>query len=142
MSATITPYLYFSGRCEEALEFYKTVLGAHVEMVMRFDQSPQPLPPGVLAPGFESKVMHASFMIGGTRIMASDGCDSKSQFQGFSLAHFVENEASAHRVFNALSEGGVVQMPLGPTFWSPCYGMVQDRFQVAWMVMVQGPAAT
>jgi PhnB protein len=132
------PYLFFSGRCEEALEFYRTALGAEVEMVMLFKDSPRPPPPGVLQPGFESKVMHSSFRVGGTTIMASDGCDDKSSFSGFSLALHVPTEADADRVFAALANKGQVQMPLAKTFWSPRYGMVTDRFGVAWMVMVPG----
>jgi PhnB protein len=140
-TTTITPYLDFAGRCEEALEYYRTALGAEVEMVMRFSDSPEPPPPGMLQPGFEKKVMHASFQVRGVRLMASDGCDDKSRFDGFQLALAVPTEAEARRAFDALADGGSVQMPLTETFWSPCYGMVTDRFGVRWMVMVPGPAA-
>jgi len=139
-NAQVQPYLFFGGRCEEALSFYQTVLGAEILMSMRFDESPQPLPPGVLQPGFESKVMHSSFRIGQTIVMASDGCDDKSRFSGFSLALSVQDDVEANRVFNALSDGGQITMPLGKTFWSPCYGMLIDRFGIGWMVMVPGPA--
>ena len=122
MSATtIAPYLFFAGRCEEALDFYRTKLGAEVEMLMRFRDSPEPPPPGMLRPGFENKVMHA-------------------KFDGFRLALTVPTEADARKAFDALADGGSVQMPLTTTFWSPCYGMVTDRFNVGWMVMVAGPA--
>jgi PhnB protein len=134
----ITPYLFFSGRCDEALEFYRTKLGAEIEMVMRFNQSPEPTPAGMLQPGFENKVMHASFRIGDARLMASDGCDDKSRFDGFRLALTVAAEVEARRCFDGLADGGRVDMPLTPTFWSPCYGMVTDRFNVGWMVMVPG----
>jgi len=134
----ITPYLMFSGRCDEALEFYVKALDAKIEMLMRFNQSPEPAPPGVLPPGFENKVMHASFRVGDICLMASDGCDTTSHFDGFRLALSVSTEADAHRAFNALAEGGNVDMPLTKTFWSPCYGMVTDRFKVGWMVMVPG----
>lgn len=134
--SNVTSYLFFSGRCEEALEFYKRALGAKVGMVMRFSESPDPVPDGMLQPGFENKIMHAEFSVGNTKIMASDGCDGKSMFEGFRLALSVATEADAQRAFNALAEGGAVDMPLSPTFWSPCYGMVTDRFEVAWMVMV------
>lgn len=137
-SASITPYLMFGGRCEEALEFYRKGLGATVEMVMLFKDSPQPPPPGVLQPGFENKVMHSSFRVGGAAIFASDGCNDKSSFAGFSLALTVATEAEADSAFNALAEGGTVQMPLAKTFWSPRYGMLTDKFGVAWMVMVPG----
>ena len=136
MKTQVQPYLFFGGRCEEALEFYRSAVGAEIQMLMRFDESPKPMPPGVLQPGFESKVMHSSFRIGETELLASDGCDDKSSFRGFSLALGMPTEEEAHRVFNLLSHGGQVQMPLGKTFWSPCYGMLTDRFGIGWMVMV------
>ena len=132
----ITPYLFFAGRCEEALNFYRDALGASIEMMMRFDESPAPVPAGMLQAGFESKIMHATLRIGGVALMASDGCDDKSKIDGFRLALSVETEADAHKAFDALADNGTVQMPLSKTFWSPCYGMVTDRFNVAWMVMV------
>lgn len=138
MITAITPYLFFSGRCEEALEFYRQTLGAQVEMVMRFNESPDPTPPGMLQAGFENKVMHSSFSVNGIRLMASDGCDDKSTLHGFQLALNVDTEVTAHKVFNDLAEGGDVQMPLAKTFWSPCFGMVADKFKVVWMVMVPG----
>ncbi|MCA9057996.1 MAG: VOC family protein [Planctomycetaceae bacterium] len=107
-------------------------------MSMRFSESPDATPPGMLQAGFENKIMHSSFVVDGQRIMASDGCNDQSGFDGFRLALSVDTEAQALRFFNALAEGGNVEMPLTPTFWSPCYGMVTDRFQVAWMVMVPG----
>ena len=140
--ANVQPYFFFGGRCEEALEFYRTALHATVGMVMRFDQSPVPTPPGMLAPGFESKIMHSEFHVGGMTIMASDGCDANSRFEGFRLALSVPTEADADRAFNALAEGGTIDMPLTPTFWSPRYGMVTDQFGVGWMVMVPGPQAS
>lgn len=132
----VQSYLFFSGNCAEALEFYKTALGAEIEMVMRFNESPAPLPPGMLAPGFEDKVMHASFRLGASQIMASDGCDSTGKFDGFSLSLALATEAEANRYFAALSEGGKVTMPLGKTFWSPCFGMLEDKFGVGWMFNV------
>ena len=137
----ITPYLFFGGRCEEAINFYRTALGAEVDMLMRFNESPEPTPPGMLQAGFEKKVMHASLRVRGIALMMSDGCDDKSKFDGFRLALAVPTEADARRSFDALGAGGSVQMPLTKTFWSPCYGMVTDRFGVGWMVMVPGPTA-
>lgn len=134
----IQPYLMFGGRCEEALEFYRSALGAQVEMLLRFSESPDPTPPGMLPPGFENKVMHASFRIAGTVIMASDGCEVGAQFKGFSLSISVATEAEADRYFTALSDGGQVQMPLTKTFWSPRFGMLTDRFGIAWMINVVG----
>lgn len=136
--ATVRPYLFFGGRCEEALEFYKRALQAKIGMVMRFDESPEPTPPGMLESGFETKIMHSEFQVGEMTVMASDGCDSRSNFDGFRLALSVPTETDADRVFNALSDGGTVDMPLVKTFWSPRYGMVTDKFGVAWMVMVPG----
>ncbi|WP_020562275.1 VOC family protein [Methylosarcina fibrata] len=132
----VQPYLTFGGRCQEALEFYRTALGAQVEMVMRFKDSPEPPPPGVLQPGFENKVMHSSFRIGNTTIMASDGCQEGSAFSGFALSLTVPTEAEADRAFAALADGGQVKMPLAKTFWSPRFGMLTDRFGVDWMVIV------
>lgn len=138
MAATISTYLFFSGRCDEALQFYTQALGAKIEMVMRFNESPDPVPEGMLQAGFENKIMHASFHIGETRVMASDGCDDNSKFDGFRMVFTTSSEAEAHKAFNALADGGNVQMPLSKTFWSPCYGMVTDKFNVGWMVMVPG----
>lgn len=130
----VQPYLFFEGRCEEALEFYREVLGAEVTMLARFGESPEPVQ-GMPA-GFESKVMHANLRIGDTEVMASDGrCSGQSGFQGFSLTASVGSVPEAERVFAALADGGQVQMPLAKTFWAPCFGMVADRFGVSWMVM-------
>ena len=136
--ASITPYLFFSGRCEEALKFYEQTLGAKVEMAMRYNESPEPPPPGTLQPGFEKKIMHASLTIDGIRLMASDGCDEKSKMEGVQLAITVATESEAHRAFNSLASGGNVVMPLTKTFWSPCFGMVVDKFSISWMIMVPG----
>ena len=133
----IEPYLFFGGRCEEALNFYKNALGAEVGMLLRYTQSPEPLQPGMLPEGWENKVMHSTFRVGSSTLMASDGCSETPAFNGFSLSLNVANEEEAHRVFAALSEGGEVRMPLGKTFWSPCFGMVADRFGLGWMVGVE-----
>ena len=138
----IEPYLFFEGRAEEALEFYRKALGAKVEMLMRYKDSPEPPPPGMVPPGSENKLMHASFTVGGARVMASDGgCSGKQSFGGFSLSVEASDEGDAKRKFGALAEGGQVQMPLGKTFFSPCFGMVADRFGVGWMVIVPDPQA-
>jgi PhnB protein len=138
---TITPYLNFGGRCEEALEFYRKALGAEIEFLMRFDESPEPPPPGRLRPGFEKKVMHATFRVRGLPLMASDGCGDGSKFGGFCISLALPTEADARRAFDALADGGSVQMPLTKTFWSPCFGMLTDRFGLGWMVTVnQAPA--
>src|SRR4026207_777855 len=127
----IQPYLFFNGTCEQAVEFYRTALGAQAEMVNGYKVSPEAPPPGAVPPGFENKIMHASFRIGESTVMASDGCSTdKTNFQGFSLSVSVAAEAEAVRVFAALSEGGQVRMPLAKTFWSPRFGMLEDRFGV------------
>ena len=134
----IQSYLFFDGRTEEAIEFYKKALGAKVEMVMRYKEAPEAPPPGMVPPGSENKVMHSSFRIGETVVMASDGnCAGKPAFNGFSLSITVANEGEADRVFAALGDGGQVQMPLAKTFFSPKFGMVADKFGVSWMVIVQ-----
>lgn len=131
----VQPYLYFHGRCEEAVEFYRTALGAEAIELMRFTDAPDPVPHGVLPPGFERKIMHGVFRLGDTTVMVSDGTrDTSAGFQGFSLAIIVPTEAEADRVFAALSAGGQVDMPLGKTFWSARFGTVTDRFGVSWMV--------
>jgi len=133
----VQPYLFFDGRCEEALGFYQEALGAELVMLMRFKESPEPPKPGMAPPGSEDKVMHASFRIGDTDVMASDGnCHGKPAFQGFSLAIQAATAADAEKKFNALAEGGQVQMPLAKTFFSEKFGMVADRFGVSWMIMV------
>jgi uncharacterized glyoxalase superfamily protein PhnB len=136
--SSINNYLSFSGRCEEALNYYQQNLGAKINFMMRFDQSPDPVPEGMLQPGFENKIMHADFSLGDQKIFASDGCDDKSPFSGFRLSVRVQNEEEAHRIFDVLTKGGNVDMPLGKTFFSPLYGMVTDQFGVGWMVMIPG----
>ena len=138
----VEAYLFFSGDCEKAVEFYKRALSAEVEMLMRYKESPEPAPPGMVPPGSEDKVMHTSFRVGDTVVMASDGmCQGKPNFQGFSLSLSPKTEAEADKLFNALSDGGQVQMPLTKTFFSPRFGMVADRFGVSWMVVVAPPSA-
>jgi PhnB protein len=132
----VNPYLFFDGRCEEAIDFYKRTLGAEVLMLMRFNESPDPPPPGMVAPGSENKIMHAAMRIGETEVMASDGrAMGKPEFKGVSLSLSASSEAEADRLFNALADGGQVQMPIGKTFFSPRFGMVADRFGVSWMVV-------
>ena len=139
----VQPYLSFDGRCEEAIEFYRKALGAETTMLMRFKECPEPPPPGMVPPGSENKIMHASLRIGDTIVMASDGaCQGKPGFQGISLSLTVPNEAEADRRFNALADGGKVQMPLTKTFFSPRFGMVADRFGVTWMVIVEQQQGT
>jgi PhnB protein len=138
----VQSYLMFEGRCEEAIEFYKKALGAKVEMLMRFKDSPEPPPPGMVPPGSENKIMHSSLRIGDTIVMASDGCAAGNpEFKGFSLSLNAKTEAEADRLFGALADGGQVRMPLTRTFFSPRFGMVADKFGVSWMVIVEPPKA-
>jgi PhnB protein len=132
---TIQPYLFFDGRCEEAIEFYRRTLGAEVEMLMRYKDCPEPMPNAT--PETADKVMHASLQIAGSTVLASDGhCKGQPSFQGFALSLTAKNEAEAERLFGALGDGGQVQLPLTKTFFSPRFGMLADRFGVNWMVYV------
>jgi PhnB protein len=134
-NTSVQAYLNFDGRCEEAIEFYRSALGAEVVMLMRFKDSPEPPPPGCGLPGTENKVMHAEIRVGQTTLMLADGhCAGKTSFAGISLCLTVETEPDADRLFNALAGGGEVQRPLGKTFYSPRFGMVTDRFGLLWMV--------
>ena len=133
----VQPYLFFDGRCEEAIAFYEKAIGAKVEMLMRFKDNPDPPHPGMCPPGSEDKVMHAALRIGDATVMASDGmAQGKPDFKGFSLSLDAADDAEADRLFTALGDGGQVQMPMGKTFFSPRFGMVADRFGVSWMVIV------
>ena len=133
----VQPYLFFDGRCEEAIEFYRKTLGAEVTMLMRFRDGPEPPAPGACPPGSGDKVMHASMRIGDTTVMASDGrCQGRPSFQGFSLSLAVGDDAEAERRFTALADGGQVQMRVAKTFFASRFGMVADRFGVSWMIIV------
>jgi PhnB protein len=134
----VQPYLFFEGRAAEALAFYCDALGTQPTMSMRYSESPDAPPPGMKPPPGD-KIMHASFRVGDTEVMVSDGmCSGKPQFAGFSLAIEAADEADARRKFDRLAAGGQVTMPLGKTFWSPCFGMLTDRFGVGWFVSVPG----
>ncbi len=128
----IQPYLFFEGRCEEAIEFYRSTLGAEVTMLMRLKDSSEPA-----SYGSADKVMHANLRIGETTLLVSDGrCHGRASFQGFALSLTVSNESEAERLFAALGDGGQVQRPMSTTFFSPRFGMVADRFGVLWMIYV------
>ncbi len=137
----VQSYLFFNGRCEEAIEFYKKTLGAKVEMMMRFNESPEP---HKCAPGTENKIMHSCIRIGDSAVMASDGmAQGQPEFKGFSLTISAKDEAEAERLFGALSAGGQVHQPLIKTFFSPKFGILADKFGVSWMVLVdQAPPKT
>ncbi len=133
----VQPYIFFDGKCDEALEFYKSALGAKVNVLMRFKDNPSP---ECNAPGTADKVMHAEFQIGSSAIMASDGyCKGQPKFDGFSLSIACDSDAEVARLFNGLSQGGEVRMPLGPTFFATSFGMVADKFGVGWMLLHAKP---
>jgi len=133
----IQPYLFFEGRCEEAIEFYRRTIGAEVLSLFRYKDSPQPPQAGQLPPNWENKVMHASFRIGQTTLLGSDGCsESKPKFEGFSLSLTLPTADEAERAFTALAEGGQIRAPLSKTFFSEKFGMLADRFGIGWMVLV------
>jgi PhnB protein len=137
MQVQVQPYLFFEGRCEEAVEYYRKALDAKVEMLMRYNESPEKPMPGHQVPG--DKVMHASFRIGETQVLASDGFASgKPKFEGMSLALTARDDAHAQRVFGALADGGSVTQPLMKTFFASSFGMVSDKFGVHWMVIAGG----
>jgi PhnB protein len=133
----VQPYLFFNGCCEEALMFYRDVLGAEVTAMMRYSDSPEPPPPGMLPSGFENKIMHANVRIGDSTIMASDGNSAgEPNFDGFMLSITVADDANAERLFAALAEGGQVRMPMTSTFFASRFGMLADRYGLGWMVVV------
>ena len=136
----IQPYLFFDGRCDEAIEFYKKAIGAEVAMLMRWKDSPEK---SMCTPANENKVMHSCLKIGETRVMASDGRNTgKPKFDGFALSLDVKTDAEAATRFKALSDGGEVVMPMGPAFFASSFGMVRDRFGVHWMVLKAKGART
>ena len=133
----VQPYLFFDGRCEEAIEFYKKALGAEVQSMMRFQEVPGPEGASQAPPGSANKIMHAMLRIGESTMLASDGqCSGKTNFGGITMALQVKDAAEAEKMFAALADGGQVQMPLAETFWSPRFGMLQDKFGVGWMINV------
>src|SRR5512147_984957 len=129
----VQPYLFFDGKCDEALEFYKRVLGAKVQMLMRFSEAPDQ---SMVTPESKNKVMHSTVQIGDTTIMASDGhCHGKPAFEGFSLSIDAASDTEAKRIFTALAEGGQIRMPMDKTFFASSFGMCADKFGVGWMVI-------
>jgi PhnB protein len=131
----VQAYLDFNGRCEEALEFYRKAIGAEVVRLMRYKEAPEPP-----APGMENKIMHSTFRVGETTIMASDGhAKGNPRFEGFALSISAASDAETERLFNALVAGGEVRLPLTKTFFASKFGMLADKFGVGWMVITNGP---
>ena len=132
----VQPYLFFEGRCEEALSFYRDKLGAQDLVIMRHSENPEPPARSRMPPGSENSIMHSSFRLGDTVVMASDGmCSGAPEFKGVTLSISVPAEAEARRCYDALADGGQPIMPLQKTFFSPAFGMVRDRFGVSWMLL-------
>ncbi len=135
----VEPYLSFEGRCEEALDFYKKAVGAEVTALMRYSEMP---PGGGVTPGTENKVMHAAMKIGSSVVMASDGMNSgKASFHGIALTISAADDVEAKRLFDALADGGQVNMPLTKTFFASSFGMLADKFGVGWMIMTPAPTS-
>lgn len=129
----VQAYLFFDGRCEEAIEFYKKTLGATVDMLMRFKDSPDQ---SMIKPENREKVMHCAFRIGDTQVLASDGnCIGEPVFQGVALVINVKDAAEADRTFSVLGDGGQVQMPMSETFFATRFGVLADKFGAKWMVI-------
>ncbi|MAT71991.1 MAG: hypothetical protein CMJ58_21005 [Planctomycetaceae bacterium] len=135
-NAVLTPYLLFGGRADEAIEYYCSALGAKQTALLRYSDHPDEPPEGTLPAGFEDKVMHAELRIAGAVLMLSDGSGPGGSFRGFRLSLTLPSAAAAQAAFFALSEDGTVDMPICETFWSPCFGMVTDKFGVGWMITV------
>lgn len=138
----VTPYVFFGGRCAEALEFYQQAINAEILFMMQYKDSPEPLPEGMNSPDLQNNVMHASWKVGNSEIMSADAAPGNHNgHAGFSLSITTKTDAEAKEIYGALSAGGKQQMPLGPTFFSPCFGMLVDKFGVEWMVYVEGEQA-
>jgi PhnB protein len=136
----VRAYLNFNGRTEEALAFYGKAIGAETTLLMRMSDSPEPHPPGMVPPGTEHKVMHSSFRVGETEVMATDGgCQGEASFSGISLTLTADDDTHAKKLFDALADGGKVQMPLAKTFFASSFGILSDRFGVNWMVITPTP---
>ncbi|MDQ9090037.1 YciI family protein [Pseudoalteromonas haloplanktis] len=136
-------YLFFSGRCEEALTYYQTHLDAKIGMMFRFNESPEPIPEGAIPANFDDKIMHSEFTIGDMKLLATDGCNDsvdEVNYSGFNLTLTIDSEQALRRIFAALSQDGQVRMPLAETFWSPLYGQVTDKFGIGWMLMLPTPS--
>ncbi|MEO8203603.1 MAG: VOC family protein [Betaproteobacteria bacterium] len=134
----VQPYVFFEGRCEEALDFYAKAIDAKLEMKMKYSESPggSGSRPSGLPAGSDDKIMHAAFKVGDSLVMASDGmCSGQAGFKGVALTISMDDQASVRRMFEALAQGGQVHMPLEKTFYSPLFGVVADKFGLSWMLM-------
>lgn len=130
----VEPYLFFNGNCADALEFYQDALGIQIEMTMRFADSPEACPDGMLPPNWDDKIMHGSFLLGGDRVMVSDGMGAHEGFAGFAISVVRDDADAVRATFDKLSAGGEVLMPVDKTFWADAYGMLKDKFGIMWML--------
>ncbi|MBU6460522.1 MAG: VOC family protein [Proteobacteria bacterium] len=132
----IQPYLFFAGRCEEAIGYYQKTLGAKVNFLMRFKESPDPIPPNKLPPGWEDKIMHGSLQVGHSTLLLSDGQNAgQPDFRGISLTLSVDSDEQAKLIFTRLAQNGQINMPLGATFFASSFGMLTDYMGVTWMII-------
>jgi PhnB protein len=128
----LNPYLFYNDNCEAAFKFYEKVLGGKIEVLIRAEEAPADMKPG---PGREKLIMHGRILIDGQVLMASDSPpDRFHNPQGFSVSLTINDPVEAERKFNALAEGGSLNMPFGKTFFSKGFGMCVDQFGIPWMV--------
>ena len=130
-------HLLYPGTCREAFAFYEKTFNTKVLMTMTYGEAPagSPVPPDA-----KDMIMHTAMPLGSITLMGCDACGSHAEaLGGFQVSVDSTDQAEVKRLFSALSEGGSVQMPLTPTFWSPLFGMCKDKFGVGWMVSVPGP---
>jgi PhnB protein len=130
-------HLGFKGDCDAAFSFYETVFRSKRVFTMTYGDAP----PDVQTSA-ESKdlIMHTAMQLGSLTLMGADAPPGRGQaFGGFEISIDDPDEAEVRRLFTALSEGGRVTMPLGPTFWTPLFGMCTDKFGVSWMISIPGP---
>jgi len=139
MTIDLISYLGFDGQCEAAFAFYAKALKGEIVALMRYADAPPEIP---RMPGKADRIMHARLTVGGRSLM---GGDTPSQHfakpQGFCVAYQADDPAEAERAFGALAEGGVVTMPIGPTFFAQKFGMLIDKFGIPWMVNCERRAA-
>ena len=137
----VETYLLFDGRCREAFEFYQSVLGGTIETMMSYADSPVAAGmPGGVAPEWNDTILHATLVVDGQAIMASDAPPGRQEKAGgFSVSISIKGEAEAERIFAGLSEDAQrITMPLGETFWAKRFGMFTDKFGIPWMVNGEG----
>jgi PhnB protein len=128
-------YLFFDGNCAEAMRYYERVTGGKITAMMKYSESPTPVDPAHCGPGDMDRIMHASLLIDGRNLMASDSPKGQHKpMQGFSLSLYYDTPEEAKKKYDMLADGGQVFMPFGPTFWAKGFGMVQDKFGTPWMV--------